>query len=497
MFFTIAFPVQLHVTTGLLVHPRGIPWTSHFRSLWGDFRTNAAQIALSFVFLPHQAWLMCDAIIRSLYRQIVSRKNLLEWVSAAESERSTKNDLEASVKFMLPSSALTLAALGLTISLKPAALPVMGTLFTIWILSPFIAYFVSKARPLQPIFLSAEDTKFARVITRRTWRFFETFVGAEDNWLPPDNFQEDPAPVLAHRTSPTNIGLLLLGTSSAHDLGYIGALELVEREELTFSTMAQLGRFHGHFFNWYNTNTLEPLLQQYLSTVDSGNLAGHLIAVKQAFVEFPETSLFDRRVIEGFTDTINDIAVEAAGLGSIRQRTEVVTVRQLQDEIAACRRLLETQPGDKLSSWIRLFDSLKRRAAEIEDIVNALVHEHGEASFKELRWWVGALQHQVDSRRRDADALTNWSRLLPSVETELGESDKDWASILKLLQSVPTLAEIPQLCDKALVQLSAMQEHASEAYAQTASRLTKALEQSAGASADMLSRLSRLARRCD
>src|SRR5215217_3653424 len=497
VFFTIAFPVQLHVTTGLLIHPRGIPWTSHFWSLWGDFRTNAAQIALSFVFLPHQAWLMCDAIIRSLYRQIVSRKNLLEWVSAAESEKSTKNDLEASVKFMLPSSALTLAALGLTISLKPSALPVMGTLFTIWILSPFIAYFISKARPLERKLLSAEDARFARLIARRTWRFFETFVGAEDNWLPPDNFQEDPAPVLAHRTSPTNIGLLLLATSSAHDLGYTGALELVEREELTFSTMAQLGRFHGHFFNWYNTNTLEPLLPQYLSTVDSGNLAGHLIAVKQAFVQFPENSLFDDRIIQGFTDTIDAITTEAAGLGSFRQRTEVVTVRQLQDEIAACRQLLQTGPGDSLSSWTVLFDSLKRRASEIEDIVNALVQEHGEVSFKELRWWVGALQHQVDSRVRDAGALTNWGRLLRTLETEPAASDKDWAAILEILQSVPTLAEVPQLCDNALVQLSAMQEHASPALAQAASKLTKALEQSARASSDMLSRLSRLARRCD
>jgi cyclic beta-1,2-glucan synthetase len=494
VFLTIAFPVYLHVTTGLLIHPRGIPWTSHFWSVWGDFRTNTAQIALSFVFLPHQTWLMCDAIVRSLYRQLISRKNLLEWVSAAEAERSTRNDLPACVKLMLPSSALTLAALALTFSLKPTALPVMGVLFTIWILSPLIAFWVSKPRPFERRLLSTEDRKFARLIARRTWRFFETFVGAEDNWLPPDNFQEDPTPVVAHRTSPTNIGLLLLATSSANDLGYVGALELVEREELTFSTMAQLGRFHGHFFNWYNTNTLEPLLPQYISTVDSGNLAGHLIAVKQAFVEFPETSLFNRGVIEGFTDTIDAITVEAARLGSFRQRTEVVTVRQLQDEIAACRQLLKTEPGDNLSSWIALFDSLRRGASEIEDIVNALAHEHGEVNFKELRWWVGALQHQVDSRRRDTEALTNWGRLLP---TDLGASDEDWAAILKLLQRVPTLAEVPQLCDKALVQLAAMQEHASEALAQTASRLTKALEQSAGASSDILSRLSRLARRCD
>jgi cyclic beta-1,2-glucan synthetase len=497
VFFTIAFPVYLHVTTGLLIHPRGIPWTSHFWSVWGDFRTNTAQIALSFVFLPHQTWLMCDAIIRSLYRQLVSRKNLLEWVSAAETEKSTRNDLAACVKLMLPSSVLTLVALGLTFSFKPTALPVMGVLFIIWILSPLIAFWVSKPRSFERRTLSAEDKKFARLIARRTWRYFETFVGATDNWLPPDNFQEDPAPVVAHRTSPTNIGLLLLATAAAKDLGYVGALELVEREELTFSTMAQLGRFHGHFFNWYNTNTLEPLLPQYLSTVDSGNLAGHLIAVKQAFVEFPETKLFDRCVIEGFTDTIDAITVEATRLGSFRQRTEVVTVRQLQDEIAACRQLLKNEPGDNLSSWIVLFDSVRRRAAEIEDIVNALAHEHGEVNFKELRWWVGALQHQVDARRRDAEALTNWARLLPSVETGLGTSDGDWASILKLLQSVPALTKIPQLCDQALVQLAAMQEHASEALAQTTSKLTKALEQSAGASSDMLSRLSRLARRCD
>ncbi len=495
VFLTIAFPVYLHVTTGLLIHPRGIPWSSHFYSLWGDFRTNTAQIALSFVFLPHQTWLMCDAIVRSLYRQLISRKKLLEWVTAAEAERSTQNDLGSFVKFMLPSLVLTFAALGLTVSLKPTALPVMGTLFVIWILSPLIAYWVSKPRPLELKLLGAEDTKFARLIARRTWRFFETFVGAEDNWLPPDNFQEDPTPVIAHRTSPTNIGLLLLATSSANDLGYIGALELVEREELTFSTMAQLGRFHGHFFNWYNTNTLEPLMPQYLSTVDSGNLAGHLIAVKQALVEFPENKLFDRRMIDGLTDTVDAVTGEAARLGSVRQRTEVVTVRQLQDEIAACRELLKTDPGDSLSSWIVLFDSLKRRASEIEDIVNALVHEHGEASFKELRWWVGALQHQVHSRRRDADALTGWGRLLRTVET--GAADEDWASIVKLLQAVPTLGELPQLCDKALVQLSAMQEHASDPLAQTASKLTKALEQSARASSDMLSRVSRLARRCD
>jgi cyclic beta-1,2-glucan synthetase len=492
-FLVIAFPVYLHVTTGLATHPRGIPWTSHFWSRWGDFRTNIAQIALSFIFLPHQAWLMCDAIVRALYRQLISRKNLLEWVSAAEAEKSVRNDVQSFFSFMLPALILTVIAIGLTFSFKPGAVPVMGTLFVIWILSPLIAYWVSKPRPAERRLLTDEDKSFARLIARRTWRFFETFVGPDDYWLPPDNFQEDPTPIVAHRTSPTNVGLLLLGNHSARDLGYVGALELLERQELTFATLGKLGRLHGHFFNWYNTKTLEPLLPQYVSTVDSGNLAGHLIAVKQACVEFPDTRLFNSSVIDGLTDTINAIDAEATALGSFRQRTDVVTVRQLQDEIAACRALLQVEPGESLSSWIALFDSLARRASEVEDIVSALVQEHGEVSFKELRWWVGALQHQVSACRRDSEALTNWGRLLPVVEKEINDTDDEWSQVLKLLQHVPTLAEVPQLCDKALVQLAAMQDHVSV----TATRLTKALEESANASADMLSRLSRLARRCD
>ncbi|HEX2269983.1 MAG TPA: hypothetical protein VHH35_10625, partial [Pyrinomonadaceae bacterium] len=406
-FLTIAFPVYLHVTTGLLIHPKGIPWTSHFWNLWGDFRTNTLQIALSFVFLAHQSFLMCDAIFRTIYRKLISRKRLLEWVPSADTQRATRNDFSSFLRFMLPAEVLTLSALGLTLALRPGALPVIGVLSAIWLLSPVVAYLVSRPRVHQQETLNTVDAEFARLIARRTWRFFETFVGAEDNWLPPDNYQEDPSPVVAHRTSPTNMGLLLLTTSSAHDLGYVGSLEFVEREELTFASMARLGRLEGHFFNWYDTRTLEPLLPQYISTVDSGNLAGHLVALKQACFEFSETKLFDERVILGLSDTVNALALEAATLGSFRQRTVVVTVRHLEDEITACRKLLQLDDDGNLASWFSLLDSLTRRAVEIEDIVNALAHEHGELIFKELRWWVGALKHQVSSHRRDAEQLAN------------------------------------------------------------------------------------------
>ncbi len=493
---TIAFPVYLHVTTSLLIHPRGIPWTSHFWSVWGDVRTNTAQVALSLVLLPHQAYLMTDAIVRTIYRKLISQKKLLEWITAADTEKAARHDLSAFFWFMLPAEVLALLALGLTLIFKPAAFGVVCVFVAAWSVSPVVAYWVSTVRPPEAKLVSAQDIQFARLVARRTWRFFEAFVGAEDNWIPPDNFQEDPVPVVAHRTSPTNIGLLLLTTASAHDLGYVSSLEFLERQELTFATLAKLGKFHGHFFNWYDTKTLQPLLPQYISTVDSGNLAGHLIALKQACIELPDTRLFDERIVEGLADTINAVSIEAGRLGSFRQRTDIVTVSQLRNEIEACQKLISFEARDSLASWFLLFESLGQRIPEIEDIVSALAHEHGEINFKELRWWVGALDHQVSSCRRDADTLVPWGRLLSQIQAEttegsLAEDQRD--HLMSLLNVVPTLAEVPQVCDSALVHLAALQSECAADPDESFARLTKALEQSAGAAGDFLSRLSRLA----
>jgi cyclic beta-1,2-glucan synthetase len=253
---------------------------------------------------------------------------------------------------------------------------------------------------------------------------------------------------------------------------------------------------HGHFFNWYDTKTLEPLMPQYISTVDSGNLAGHLIAVKQAAVELPDNPLFGPHVLNGLTDTVEALLSETANLGSFRQRTEVVTVRQLQDEIGACRELLNHDPGKDLAAWFVLIDSLTRRSSEIDDIVNALAHEHGEINFKEIRWWVAALRQQTGCYRRDAESLVTWGRLLPELKRTIGASD-DWDSVLQLLEEVPALTEVPQLCDKALVQLSALQNPDSSPLRQVSAKVTRALEHAAGGSNDLLSRLSRIARTCD
>ncbi len=489
---TIAFPVYLHVTTSLLIHPRGIPWTSHFWSVWGDVRTNSAQVALSIVVLPHQAYVMADAIVRTIYRKLISHKRLLEWVTAAAAERATRKDLSSFVRFMWPAEALVLSAAALTVVFKPTALTVMSLFVLTWCVSPVVAYWVSTLRSLERKLLTGDDLKFARILARKTWRFFEAFVGAEDNWLPPDNFQEDPVPVVAHRTSPTNIGLLSLTTVSAHDLGYVSSLEFVERQELTFATMLKMQKFRGHLFNWYDTKTLEPLFPQYISTVDSGNLAGHLIAVRQGCIELPDTKLFDRRITEGLADTLTALSVEAEKLGSVRQRTDVVTVSQLRNEIEACQELVDGEERDSLPSWSLLFEALAKRITEIEDIVSALAHEHGEINFKELRWWITALKLQVKADRRDIVTLAGWTTWVPKAKDDEEGIETPWKSLRGLLESVPTLAEVPEICDNALVQLAALQTDDTAASAEV-SALTAALEQSAKAAGDLLTRLSRLA----
>jgi cyclic beta-1,2-glucan synthetase len=497
---TIAFPVYLHVTTSLLIHPRGVPWTSHFWTVWGDVATNTAQFGLSLMFLPHQAYLMTDAIVRTIYRKLVSRQKLLQWVTAADAEREVREDLWSFYRLMSPAVMLALAALALSLIFKPEALPVAAVFAIAWLLSPIIAQAVSSIHLPQPKLLSAADVSFARFVCRRTWRFFEAFVGTEDNWLPPDNFQEDPIAVVAHRTSPTNVGLLLLATASAHDLGYVASTEFVERVELTFATLARLKTFRGHFFNWYDTKTLEPLQPQYISTVDSGNLAGHAIALKQAFVELPDAKLFDERTIKGLADTLNALSLAVDRLGSFRQRTSVVTVSQLRDEVDACQRILATPQLDSLPSWFLLFETLSDRTAEIEDITSALAHEHGDADFQELRWWLGALQHQINSDRRDAEALAPWGRLFAELQMvnsrELTDDNEPIEALAGLFNGVWTFAELPDVCDRALIQLSAVRDKLPGTEA-TLNKLTAALEQGAVAAADFLARASRLAQTCD
>jgi cyclic beta-1,2-glucan synthetase len=496
----LAFPVYAHVTTGLLIHPRGVPWTSHFWSVWGDLRTNTAQLILEIVFLAHQAYLMTDAIARTFYRRSFSRKHLLEWTTAAGAEKASKHDLPSFVRFMWPTAAIAFIATILIVVLRLHALPVAAPFLMAWIVSPLVAFLVSRRHVEQVRELPAGERRHVRSIARRTWRFFQTFVGDEDHWLPPDNVQEEPQ-VIAHRTSPTNIGLLMLLTLSAYDFGYIGLVELIERLEFTFASLEKLQKFRGHFFNWHDTRTLQPMWPHYVSVVDSGNLCGHLIALKQGCIELPDDELFNARVIAGLQDTLDAVAAESSQLAAAMQRTDAITIRQLRGEVQACAGLLAGTLPTSLIRWGELIDSLNEHAAVIDDIVAALSQEHGKEEFADLRWWAGSLLHQVRAYRRDLHLLAPWGPV-SSVLTGAEIASDRWQVIARKLERVPSLAHVSETCDTVLIELAAwraeleqtnsIQEDKPRVLA-AIGQLTSAMEQALEAASTLTSRLAKIA----
>ena len=240
--------------------------------------------------LGQQAWMASDAVLRALHRQFISRRHLLQWTTAAAAQASAKASLGALVSQHWQAPLLSGAGL---LALWAFATPwprLASVLCGLWAAAPLWTWWVS--RPHVPLRLSRRTTELSRQdqaylegIARDSWRFFERCVGPQDHHLPPDNLQTIPQETVAHRTSPTNIGLYLLSAACARQFGWISTLELIDRIEAALATMSQLQRHRGHFMNWYDTQTLAPLLPMYVSTVDSGNLSGHLLAVAQACAE--------------------------------------------------------------------------------------------------------------------------------------------------------------------------------------------------------------------
>ena len=278
----LAIPTLPPVLAGLLPGRRGVSGRSHFRALRTDARLALSRTGLLLALLAHQAWSMSDAIGRTLYRMLVSRRGMLEWTTAAQAQVSERLDLAGFYRHMAGAVVIGAAAIGSAIAGQANAL--LAVPFgLLWILSPVLARHVSRpSRVARQPPLADIDVRALRLIARRAWSYFETFVTDADHMLPPDNFQEDPRPTLAHRTSPTNLGLYLLSIVTARDFGWAGTLDTVERLEATLAAMAGLERFRGHFYNWYETRDLRPLEPRYVSSVDSGNLAAHLIALANA-----------------------------------------------------------------------------------------------------------------------------------------------------------------------------------------------------------------------
>ncbi|MBA3889598.1 MAG: carbohydrate-binding protein, partial [Gemmatimonadaceae bacterium] len=287
----IAAPWVVSLLLAVLRPPFDKSWRAYYATVGQDAVTSAQQVALAIAFLPHQALISGDAIARTLWRLAVSRRHLLEWEAASQTERALAGTAADVWKRMWPTVALTVAlvafvtAYALVRDGSPPAWQLaiaIGPLALLWGAAPAIAHAASLPRAERQRPLAAPLRAQALRYAEAHWRYFDTFVTAETHWLAPDNVQEDPETAVAMRTSPTNIGLQLLAAVSAHDLGFISLEEMTVRLERVFATLERMRRHRGHFFNWYDLHDLHVLEPAYISTVDSGNLAGHLIALRQA-----------------------------------------------------------------------------------------------------------------------------------------------------------------------------------------------------------------------
>ncbi len=266
------------------------PWRVFLRAAWKDGKTALAQVSLQLTFLASQAYERIHAIVLTLVRLAVTRRRLLEWETAAASAArgagmAGRTSARLFLVEMIESPLIALSGLLLVSLARPGALLAAIPVLALWAAAPLIAHALS--RPVAPrrVELGDEDRQFLRLAARNTWRYFEAFMGPEDNGLPADNFQEMPGPRTSHRTSPTNIGMGLLAALAAHDFGFIPTDELASRVEAALTTMEGLERFDGHLLNWYDTQSLAPLPPAYVSTVDSGNLAGALMILAEGLRE--------------------------------------------------------------------------------------------------------------------------------------------------------------------------------------------------------------------
>ncbi len=373
-----------------------------------------AQTGFSLACLPYEAIFSLDAVVRSAGRMLITHKKLLEWNPSDESIRNGATGLAASFQLMWSAPVVAVAVALSLVLLKPAALIMAGPILILWLGSPAIAWWISRPLARREARLSTDQLIFLRKLARRIWAFFETFIGPDDHWLPPDNYQEYRGPVVAHRTSPTNIGLALLANLSAYDFGYIQAGQLIERTQNTLRTMQTLERHRGHFFNWYDTLSLKPLHPAYVSTVDSGNLAGHLLTLRPGILSLPDQRILEMRLFDGLRDTL---WILKDAVGNIT-RTPLVQFQKDLDSV--CDSLPTT-----LAVVHAILDRLTVCAAEYAGSFDARVST-------DASWWAQVLAGQCRSAFDELMFLAPWSAQLPAPDR---------------LGNLPGIDEIPTLSD--------------------------------------------------
>jgi len=425
----------------------------------GPLRYQAARWLLGLALLPYEAGLTVDAIVRTLYRLLVSKRHLLEWTTASAvarlygRQRSVGDVWER--MWVAPTFALLSALVVAAVRLP--ALATATPLLLGWLCSPLLVYLISRPLQRKDPTISEEDRELLRRVARRTWLYFERLMGPDDHWLPPDHYQEEPRGLVAHRTSPTNIGLALLSTLASHDLGYSGLYDLTLRLRETFNGMAQLERYRGHFFNWYDTRSLDPLPPRYVSTVDSGNLAASLLVLRQGLLALLDEPPFRWQRVEGLLDTLS---VLGELVYELRESNVAATVRPLLDHLEHIREHVRTV-RDAPRRWSSMLSEIGDEDwPELERLLIELA-EAGSGTLKSstlrgLRVWTERARYQFVTMTDELDRFIPWLLRLDQLPELFLRDDLPpdvtaaWQALGDELPVLPTLRELPEVASRGM-----------------------------------------------
>jgi cyclic beta-1,2-glucan synthetase len=497
---SLAMPAAVPVLAGVLPRRRGIAKRSHARGILSDALEAASRVGLAVVFLANRAVIMTDAVVRTLWRLNVSRRRLLEWTPAALAGRGVPRDMPSGYRMMWRPLAVTAAASGMVGWFRPDAFIATLPILLAWAAAPAIAIRLSRPIAEKPgETLTTDEARQLRLIGRATWRFFEVLVGEGTHGLPPDNLQEDPAPVVARRTSPTNVGVYLLSTIAARDFAWIGTLEMIERIESVLDTLDRLERFHGHFFNWYDVESLRPLDPRYVSTVDSGNLAGHLLTAAGACREWIGRPVLGPAALAGIADALAHAETAVLEAGT-RRRGGLVSHRDLDEALDRLRAGLATIPSGA-ADWAERLAVLDEAAADLVDVTTVLAAEEPDRPVPTLAGWAAAIRAGIASHARDLAALAPWTReIVRDAPGELA-ADPERAhhvdALYEALAVVPAPGTHPAGVEQARAALAALRDAPEDGGARWRKRMIDAVEGGAQTARTLRERLTALAARAE
>jgi cellobiose phosphorylase len=419
-------PALVNVAWQLFKRPADVIFIQHFIYISRSFKDSITQLLIDFICLPYVVYINADAVLRTGWRMLISRKNLLQWnpYSAGTNEKSSVTTAFSKMWFGPFFTVVVGIYLGIYF---PVTLIKVVPLLIAWFFSPVLVWYISRPLAKKVVELFGGQRIFLRKLARKTWAFFETYVTKEENWLPPDNYQEQPVERIAHRTSPTNIGLSLLCNLTACDFGYCTIKEFIEMTANTITTVEGMEKYRGHLYNWYDTQSLVPLKPKYISTVDSGNFTGHIITLQQGLLALPDKKIITAATFEGLLDELRILLDKAAIPG----------LQEFTDELAATYH----QHLDNLPAVKKYTEGLEKR------LMSIFLHMESDPA-NETGWWIQKVFSHLETINNDLSAFVPWYHL-PAAP-------RKFENFIPTLPGIPTVVQFSKIEQSLLKRINAL-----------------------------------------